>query len=359
MTGAPRRGDPTTTHTPPVSDRDAPTPGCGRAAVGFGVIVVIVVIALAAALGCAQRSPRPVLPSSRTKAAASQAAQGRSRADFDQARAFADLERQVAFGPRVPGSRPHDESVSYLTAQLSRAGWRVGSDRFAFRDARGTAVPMTNLLADLPSLREGRDGRWLLVAHFDSRPVADREVSATRRAMPVPGANDGASGVAVLLEVARQIAREPSAYRPTAIALVDGEDWPASWDPQAGGVALAGSRRLAAPATARGFAAAIVVDMVGDRDLDLLQDPASLEASRGLVGEVWRAGRSISPTAFRARVGPQLVDDHVPLIEAGVPACLVIDFTYPAWHTLSDTPARTSPASLGEVGSALLEVLRR
>lgn len=346
----------------PESGRHAakPTrPGTREAILGLAVAAVVLAAAGGWAVARNGRVNLEVLGIGGT--ARRQGGIGLARTGFIGARAFGDLERQVSFGPRVPGTKAHDKAIRYLAEELAATQWRVRRDRFAQASGTGETLHLTNIRARHPKQRAGGKP-VLLLAHLDSRPRADRERDAERRRRPVPGANDGASGCAVLLEASRRIAAEPDAYLPVEIALVDGEDWPERWVAgQAQGVSLFGSKRLGeeiAAAAKMPYRWAIVVDMVGDKNLRLLREGHSIEASSGLVDRIWRIGQSAAPASFDYGRGPSVTDDHLPLIAAGLPTCLLTDLDYAAWHTLDDTPEQTSAASLAQVGTALLLALR-
>lgn len=365
-----------------------PRTGHARRVAALAVALAAVATTLSAVAGCTCALGPPAHEKGRAGTGPSDAPA------FDEARALADVAAQVAFGPRVPGTVAHDRCRGFLTQRFAAAGWvvdlhRIPPPRGVGGKAASRRPPMTNLIAVprrasvphgvTPPAGASRDdvimstrtprpgmpatvgvGRWLLVAHYDSRPFSDLESSSSLRSRPVPGANDGASGVAVLLEVARQLTALRSEYATVTIALVDGEDWPTVGLPQPSGVELIGSKALAPWAASQGFEAAIVVDMVGDADLRLVPERHSLDASAGLVSRVWAAGERVAPSAFSAEpVRPSVIDDHLPLIGSGLPACLIIDLDYPAWHTQGDTVDKVGGSSLGAVGRTILELLRR
>jgi hypothetical protein len=253
---------------------------------------------------------------------------------FDGERALGLVEEQVAMGPRVPGSPAHARAIEWMAESLEAAGWDVARMPFEAGGAAGT-----NLLA---SFGERRDPPILLGAHFDSRAVADKdEVSP---ASPVPGANDGASGVAVLLELARVLpALNPA--RPIWLAFFDLEDGGGA----AGGEWILGSRALAAdlPSTP---AAAIIVDMVGDADLQLHYEVNSDPLLRETI---WGTASSLGFEGFIPSPRHSMIDDHVPFLERGIPTVLIIDFDYPYHHTTQDTLDKVAAGSLEQVGRTL------
>ncbi len=254
----------------------------------------------------------------------------------------------MKFGPRVPGTKAHTLTRDWIVARLKESSPNVTLQPFTGVFG-GREASMNNIIASLyPEMAK----RVLLCAHWDSRHTADRDPDPRKHNLPVPGANDGASGVAVLLEAAKTFA----AVKPPVgvdIVFFDGEDGGDYGDNDSW---LLGSRHFARvmPMTFRP-SYAILLDMIGDRDLALTRD--SVSASN--APELW--GRII--TACGKRGIPFLpgetsvLDDHVPLIERGIPAVDLIDFDYPSWHTVSDTPDKCSPESLGKIGALVLDIV--
>lgn len=267
---------------------------------------------------------------------------------FDGARAYADLERQVAFGPRVPGSEAHIETRDWLLSRFRETASRAALQEFSGQSA-GREVPMYNIIA---SFSPEKTARVLLCAHWDCRPFADKDPDPANHTQPVPGANDGASGVAVLLEVARIL----SAYESPVgvdIVLFDGEDG-GSYGSADGW--LLGSRHFAiAMPESYKPRYAVLLDMIGDSDLTLSPDAAS----QGMASTVWnRAERIARDLGINIETETiQILDDHIPLLERGIPAIDLIDFDYPPWHTVGDTPDKCSPESLGVIGSLVLTMI--
>jgi len=274
---------------------------------------------------------------------------------FNALRAFADLESQVAFGPRVPGSEAHRRCLNWLQEELQKSAPRVVKQSFTFRDSlRDTTLQLANLIA---SFNLEQKKRIMLCAHWDSRPFADRETDADSL-KAVPGANDGASGVSVLLEIARLFAEKPPEIG-VDIVLFDGEDW----GPE--GLLehyFLGSRYFARTLNGYRPRYAILLDMVGDANLRIPIEYHSQRAAPQVVDKIWDKAEEMGYDAFERRIGSAVNDDHIMLIEAGIPAVNIIDFNYPDashryWHTLEDTPDKCSPQSLEIVGNTVLAVV--
>lgn len=269
---------------------------------------------------------------------------------FDANRAFSDLVTQTEFGPRVPGTAPHQQCGEWLRMQLGVLADSLIEQQFKdLPPGYSDSVLMVNYVGRfLP--RNSR--RILLCAHWDTRPFADMDPDSLNRLQSLPGANDGASGVAVLMEVARAL-REQAPRVGVDIVFFDGED--AGRYGQEAGWCL-GSRYFAAHMPAK-YDWAILVDMVGDRDLQLFKEGYSLKYAGRLVEKVWKIAAAAGETAFRPEREDEIFDDHMPLLARGLQAIDIIDMRYPYWHTIKDTPDKCSPASLATVGHVLLHLV--
>uniref|UniRef100_A0A832I4H4 M28 family peptidase n=1 Tax=Eiseniibacteriota bacterium TaxID=2212470 RepID=A0A832I4H4_UNCEI len=263
----------------------------------------------------------------------------------DGARAHARVARQVAFGPRVPGTPGHAAMRAWLEAELARLGGAVEVQSFT-DTTLGRPLELHNIIARFGP-RTG--GRVMLCAHYDTRPWSDRDPDPAKRALPLPGANDGGSGVAVLLEVAELMHRTPPAAG-VDLVFFDGEDQGRESHP---GEYCLGARGYAARLPARGDPArpraAFLFDLVGDRELNIHPELYSVRRASNLVDLVLEGARATGARGFRSEPRYAITDDHVPLLDAGLPAVNIIDFDYPAWHTAADTPDRVSAESLAEV----------
>lgn len=271
---------------------------------------------------------------------------------FDAQHAFAYLEKQCAFGPRPPGTAAHRKTQAYLFAELQKYTDTVVLQPLEFQ-ADGKTLHLNNILAEFG---KGGGETLLLAAHWDTRPMADQDAVPENRDKPILGANDGASGVAVLLETARILKEHPPPRR-IVIVLFDGEDYGPSTDNM-----FIGSRFFASALKTRTYQRwkpdyGILLDMVGDKDLQLPIERFSWDANREFAEALWHRARELGLTVFQPRLGPAIMDDHVPLIQAGIPMVDIIDFTYPYWHTLEDTVDKCSPKSLEIVGTLVLSVI--
>jgi hypothetical protein len=265
---------------------------------------------------------------------------------FDETRAFADLGAQVAFGPRAPGSPGHERCRQWLVERLREAGGDVSEQ--AFDD---TVYTRPHRLTNIRARFGPKSGPWIVLgAHWDTRPHADQDPDPARRSEPVLGANDGASGVAVLLEVARVLGAEAPPVG-VEIVLFDGEDLGEGGDVEG---FCRGSRYYVRTLAHPRPQLAIVADMVGDRDLALYYEQNSHTAARNIVERIWSGAGKVNAPAFIPDLRHNVYDDHAPFIEAGIPAVDIIDFDYPMWHTTGDALTQVAPASLGQVGRTLL-----
>jgi hypothetical protein len=268
---------------------------------------------------------------------------------FDGERAFRDLVRQCEFGPRVPGTEAHREMEAWLLARLRATAEEVLVDTFTVEVEGDTLPEFRNYTARFDP---GNGTRVLLCAHYDSRPRADRDPDPEKRGRAIAGANDGASGVAVLLELARVFAADPPGIG-VDMVFFDGEDYGES-----SGMMLLGSRRFASRNGDYRPLYGLLLDMVGDRDLRIYQELYSVRACPEIVDRVWSRARAEGRAGVFIPVPRHAVyDDHVPLLEVGIRCIDIIDFDYPWWHTTADTPDKCSAASLQAVGDVVLALL--
>ncbi len=273
---------------------------------------------------------------------------------FDGRAAYELVQRQLAFGPRVPGRRGHREMAAWLEAYLSERADTLIVQSFRHLTAGGDTLPLVNFLA---RFRPEAGPSLLLLAHWDTRPVSDAALDSAERARPVPGANDGASGTAVLLTLA-ELMRQTPPPGGVDLLLVDGEDY---GDFGPGRDVFLGSRYFARNLP-EGFAPeyGVLLDMVGDRDLQIYVEGNSNRLAPEVVDRVWSlAGRLGFGDVFVRQTRHTVNDDHIALNEAGIPTINVIDFDYPYWHTPEDTADKVSASSLGLVGTVVTRLIYR
>lgn len=281
-------------------------------------------------------------------------------ASFSGARAMANLEAIVAIGPRVSGSEGMRKQREMVVDHFRAAGATVTPQRFQIRDRKsGKGVAMENIVI---GWHPDRQERILLGAHYDTRPFPDRDPDDPRGVFV--GANDGASGVALLMELAGAM---PGLEGPVGIdfVLFDGEEYVfGPRDPYFLGSTHFARQHAAgrkAGETNWSYRAGLVLDMVADADLAIFQESKSVSwpDTRPVVDEVWDVARRMGVRQFIPRPGYEVEDDHVPLRNLGkIPTADIIDFNYPAWHTTRDTAAACSGESLEAVGSVVLQWLR-
>ncbi|MFQ6116043.1 MAG: M28 family peptidase [bacterium] len=260
--------------------------------------------------------------------------------------------KQCEFGPRVPGTEAHRECLDFLVSQLQQFGAKVIRQPFLQKVPRiNKTVTMTNIIA---SFGLEKPERILLGAHWDTRPWADQDPVLANREKPIIGANDGASGVAVLLEIARNIQISEPIFG-VDIILFDGED--SGLSGQTDSYAL-GSQYFARNKDFQYRPLyGILLDMVGDKDLQIYQEENSIAYAPQIVEKVWNRAQSLNLPAFIPTPGYEVTDDHLPLLQVGIPCIDIIDFNYDYWHTLEDTPDKCSPESLKQVGQLVLSLL--
>jgi glutaminyl-peptide cyclotransferase len=276
---------------------------------------------------------------------------------FSGERAFVHVVEQVDFGPRIPGTEGHRQARAYYREILERHSPRVVEIPFTYVTPRGDTLQGYNIFA---SFEPERFPRVMLAAHYDTRPEADRDPDPQKRSEPVPGANDGASGVAVLLEIARHLAGRPPPDLGIDIVLFDLEDlgeYGFEQDSLAVPFAI-GSRAFVETHPNYRPSWGVLVDMVGDRDLRVPMEGFSYQHARHVVERVWRAAERVRADAFVREVGGPVYDDHVPFLERGIPVVNIIHQPFPdTWHTTMDVPENVSARSLRQVGEVLVELL--
>jgi len=261
--------------------------------------------------------------------------------EFDGDQAFAYAEKQVSFGPRFTGSEGHAQTQQWIKEELIKNGWEVEFQPFDFY-----GQPGKNIIAFRNA--EAKFESWVLIgAHYDTRLFADEDPDPNKRGLPVLGANDGASGVAVLLELSRILPE----FRSTKVWLVffDAEDngniQDYDW--------IQGSSYFVNQLDEYPDQV-IIVDMVGDRDQNIYIE---ITSDRSLMVQLWKTAENLEIDSFIMEEKYAILDDHTPFLRKGISSADIIDFDYPYWHTTEDTLDKISAKSLQNVGDVLLSWL--
>ena len=272
---------------------------------------------------------------------------------FSGENAFKHLIKQCSFGPRNPGSEGHKNTLNYYLKTFNGLADTVFTQSFEDEMPRTRAkVEMNNVIAQF---NRDSDKQIMISAHWDTRPWADTG-SIMKKEMPILGANDGASGVAVIIELAYIFKQNPP---PIGVSLVlfDAEDYGVpgdSWTYCKGSQYFARNLPISYPEYG------INIDMIADRQPEFYIERISYQQNASLVLELWELSEELGLKAFKKQAKDSIFDDHVPLYEiAGIPAINIIDFDYPNdktnyWHTHNDIVQNCSPNGLYQVGTLLV-----
>ncbi|MFH2038841.1 MAG: M28 family peptidase [Chloroflexota bacterium] len=254
---------------------------------------------------------------------------------FNGSFALENVINQVEMGPRTPGSLSHMLFYPWVKSNFDLADWVVVLQKGLYQGHQ-----IRNIIAK----NSNEPPQIIIAAHYDSRLYADKDPEPSMQSNPVPGANDGASGVAILIELGRTL---PANSLPIWLVFLDAEDngnipgW--EW--------ILGSRFFVSNLKTVPRAV-IILDMVGDRDLNIYRE---LNSNNELTYEIWNTAQTLGFDSFFIDLPKySIIDDHIPFIEAGIPAVDIIDIDYPYWHTTADTVDKISAESLEIVGTTIL-----
>ncbi len=280
---------------------------------------------------------------------------------FNQENAFSYVEKQLSFGPRNPNSSAHQQALAFLESEMKKFADKVTLQNFSYPGYNDETLNLTNVIA---SFNPGVKNRIFLCAHWDSRPRADKDKNPELVNKPILGANDGASGVAILLEIARLL-KENKTKIGVDLILFDGEDYGTESDMQN---YLLGSKYFAAnlPRDYRP-AFGILLDLVGDKEAKFYKETNSVMYAPDVVGLIWNAAQGLNASSFSNVEGEGIYDDHIPLNQAGLKTINIVDSDLIGantpverrnyWHTHNDTIENISKETLKQVGDVLSKII--
>jgi len=276
--------------------------------------------------------------------------------EFDGDKAMEYLVQQCDIGFRNPGSPGHSQAKDMFISFLKNyADTLIIQDFPQYIKPDDVTFDLTNIIAGF-NIEKGNG--LLIGAHWDTRPRAEYAINPEDREKPILGANDGASGIAVLMHLA-ELFQIMELDRSVYLVFFDGEDYGETGSLE---YFCMGSKYFAKNLPVDNIEEAIIIDMIGDCDLSIPMERNSYHNNKKLVKKIWAIARARGYTSFKHHLGNEIYDDHVPLIEIGIPSIDIIDFAYPNshrnyWHTQQDTPDKCCPESLKQVGQVLIDYL--
>jgi hypothetical protein len=323
---------------------------------------VIFAVAALVALGCllmfrlTTGSAEPPNKSARSDFASNRAPAPADPVPFDAKRAMGYLDDVCAIGPRISGTDGMEKQQALLKKHFEDAGGKVELQKFTARQAsQKKPVEMANLIV---SYFPDREKRIVLCSHYDTRPIADQERDPRKWHDTFISANDGGSGVALLMELANHL-KDLKTEVGVDLVFFDGEEyvWEKSDRYFFGSEHFAAEYRKNKPKYK--YVAGILLDMVGGKNARFPLEPNSWFNAQPLCEQVWGTAAELKAKAFVAEEGTAVEDDHVALNRGGIPTIDIIDFSYAHWHKLTDTPENCSGDSLEQVAKVLSVWLQR
>ena len=293
---------------------------------------------------------------------------------FDADSAYLFCQQQCNFGPRTMNSEAHEQCAQWIAQKFAQYGYQVTLQKADLKGYDGTILKSSNIIATAPAAGDlgAVANRLLVCAHWDSRPWADNDPDSANWHKPVMAANDGASGVAVMLELARQLQQHDSTNVAVDFVCFDAEDWGV---PQWSNLSDADSWALGAQywaancpqSVAKNYRYAILLDMVGGQGAKFYHEGFSLEHARPVVDKIWKAASAAGyGSFFPSQPGGYVTDDHVPVNEKAHIPCVDIINHYPecpqsnfgpTWHTINDDMQHLDRNTLKAVGQTLIQLI--
>ncbi|HCU13224.1 MAG TPA: peptidase [Gemmatimonadetes bacterium] len=275
---------------------------------------------------------------------------------FNGTAAYNYAKAQVDFGPRVPGTPAAKQAGDWIIRQMRARADTVIVQSFTYTTADGKKLPLRNILARFrPELSE----RVLYLTHWDSRPISESAATEAERKMPVPGANDGASGVGMFIALA-DVLKKTKPNVGVDLLFTDGEDYGKFGPPEVD--VLIGAKYFATHLPSPGYKPlyGVLWDMIGDKDLRIPYEMLSFQQAPEVVSRVWQTAADLGHgDVFVQESGGDVTDDHIPLLNVGLRVIDVIDLTYPPHHTPQDTMDKISAKSLAIVGDVATALVTR
>lgn len=293
---------------------------------------------------------------------------------FDADSAYLFCQQQCNFGPRTMNSEAHEQCAQWIAQKFTQYGYQVTLQKADLKGYDGTILKSSNIIATAPAAGDSAAvaNRLLVCAHWDSRPWADNDPDSANWHKPVMAANDGASGVAVMLELARQLQQHDSTNVAVDFVCFDAEDWGVpQWSNQSDADSWAlGAQYWAAncpQSVAKNYRYAILLDMVGGQGAKFYHEGFSLEHARPVVDKIWKAASAAGyGSFFPSQPGGYVTDDHVPVNEKAHIPCVDIINHYPecpqsnfgpTWHTVNDDMQHLDRNTLKAVGQTLIQLI--
>jgi len=293
---------------------------------------------------------------------------------FDADSAYLFCQQQCDFGPRTMNSEAHEQCAQWIAQKFTQYGYQVTLQKADLKGYDGTILKSSNIIATAPAAGDSGAfaNRLLVCAHWDSRPWADNDPDSANWHKPVMAANDGASGVAVMLELARQLQQHDSTNVAVDFVCFDAEDWGVpQWSNQSDADSWAlGAQYWAAncpQSVAKNYRYAILLDMVGGQGAKFYHEGFSLEHARPVVDKIWQAASAAGyGSFFPSQPGGYVTDDHVPVNEKAHIPCVDIINHYPecpqsnfgpTWHTINDDMQHLDRNTLKAVGQTLIQLI--
>jgi len=274
---------------------------------------------------------------------------------FDSSNAYKYLVEQCEIGERYPGSKEHVQTKNYLISFLKNKVDSLLIDEHEIKHPyKNKKLKLFNILGKFnPKI----ENRILLLAHWDTREIADKDSKEKNKNLPILGANDGASGIAVLMVFAEMFNLYPLENIGLDLLFVDGEDMGRSGDIEHFSI---GTKLFSKSIKDNNIKFSICLDMVADKNPEFKIEQFSFIQAEKQVREIWSLANEMGYSQFTYNIQRPIYDDHRALyVETGIPSLDIIDFDYPYWHTLEDTPDKCSPETLGIVGNVVSEYIYR